>query len=131
MQQSTKYNPLKDAILEDIVNSLVRIADPDTIILFGSQATGRVNKDSDYGFCVLKRNVNRKKMLDKIYRTGLNADVPVDIIIDTPKKFNELKQQWFMVYYDVAKYGKVVYEKGKYGNVINKGKRHPELVEGV
>ena len=109
MRNIVSYN----SNIQTIVNSLVRIADPDTIILFGSQVTAKANKDSDYDFCVLKRNVNRKKMLDKIYRIGLNANVPVDIIVNTPEKFNKQKQKWFMVYYDVAKYGKVVYEKGK------------------
>lgn len=102
-----------DIIIQQIINSLVALVNPDKIILFGSRATGKAKKDSDYDVCVLKKNANRKKMLDKIYRTGLQAGAPVDIIVNTPNKFDIQKNKSYYVYYDVAKEGKIIYEKGK------------------
>jgi predicted nucleotidyltransferase len=100
-----------DKILEQIVNSIVQLVNPDKIILFGSRATGKATKDSDYDVCVLKKNANRKKMLDKIYRTGIDVFAPLDVVVNTPKRFDELKHKSYMVYYDVAKEGRVIYEK--------------------
>lgn len=102
-----------DKILQHIVNRVVVIADPDKIILFGSRATGKAKKDSDYDICVLKNNINRKLLLDKLYRIGMDAEAPVDIIVSTPRKFEKQKEKSYYVYYDVAKFGKVVYEKGR------------------
>ncbi|MEO5643765.1 MAG: nucleotidyltransferase domain-containing protein [Bacteroidia bacterium] len=108
MKRKHTYN---DKNVTSIVATLVKIADPDKIILFGSHATGGAKNDSDYDFCVLKKNVNCKMLLSKIYAHGLNADVPVDIIVNTPVRFDSLKKKNFLVYYDISKYGLIVYEK--------------------
>ncbi|RKZ28240.1 hypothetical protein DRQ36_10735 [bacterium] len=50
--------------LEKAVAIIVRVAAPDTIILFGSHATGNAETDSDYDLLVLKKNViNRRKLV--------------------------------------------------------------------
>ncbi len=98
-------------VLQTIIKGVVRIADPDKIILFGSRATGKARKDSDYDILVLKKNCNQKSLLHLLYSKGLNAGVPVDILVNTPERFEELKQKWFYVYSDIAKTGKVIYEK--------------------
>ena len=100
-----------DKILQQIINSIVQLVNPDKIILFGSRATGKADKNSDYDVCVLKKNANRKKMLDKIYRTGLDGHAPVDIIVSTPSRFKELSKVHHYVYYDIAKDGRIIYEK--------------------
>lgn len=43
--------------------------------------------------------------------TKLDVNVPVDVIVDTPERFNELKDNPFLIYNEIAKYGRVVYEK--------------------
>lgn len=98
-------------ILDKIISGVVRIADPDKIILFGSRATGKARKDSDYDILVLKKNCNQKTLLNKIYSNGIGAGVPVDILVNTPERFEELKTKLFFVYSDIAKNGKVIYEK--------------------
>lgn len=106
-----KANKINDAILKDIVKQIVHISDPDKIILFGSRATGKAKKDSDYDVCVLKKNIkNKSSFLGNIY-LNLSAGAPVDVIATTTKKFEELKTKWYYVYYQVAKEGRVVYEK--------------------
>jgi len=35
----------------------------------------------------------------------------VDVFIETPDKFNELKDKWFLDYSEIAKFGRGVYEK--------------------
>lgn len=101
-----------DKILQSIIDSVVRIAAPDKIILFGSRATGTQKADSDYDICVLKRNIkNEREMARKIYHDLYGVGAGVDVIVKNIKRFEELKDKWFFVYHDIAKYGKVVYEK--------------------
>ena len=105
------YNFSQDDILKNIVRQIVDIAHPDKIILFGSRAMGKQNTDSDYDICVLKKNIKKRRFLiQKIY-LKLDIMASVDVIVNTPTRYEELKEKWYFVYHDIAKYGKVVYEK--------------------
>lgn len=106
-----KYNYRKDNLLSDIVQQIVDIASPDKIILFGSRATGTQKTGSDYDICVLKKNLKRRRKLSQKIRMNLDVFAPVDFVVNTPKQFEELKDKWFFVYYDISKNGKVIYEK--------------------
>jgi len=39
------------------------------------------------------------------------VDASVDVIVETPERFNALKNKWFLIYSDIASSGCVVYEK--------------------
>lgn len=55
--------PLKNAI-----NTIVKVANPDRIILFGSYVIGRQKTGSDYDLLVLKKNLkNQRKLVQNIY----------------------------------------------------------------
>jgi predicted nucleotidyltransferase len=98
--------------LNEIVKRIVEEADPDKIILFGSRAKGEEKKESDYDICVLKEGIeHRRKLAQRIYRKLFGVGASVDVIIETPDKFNELNDKWFLVYSEIAKFGRVVYEK--------------------
>lgn len=98
-------------ILAEIVKKVVEEAVPDKIILFGSRAKGEQAKDSDYDIFVLKSGVvHKRKLAQRIYLM-LDVNVPVDVIVETPETFNELKDNPFLIYNEIAKYGQVVYEK--------------------
>lgn len=98
-------------ILTEIIQKVVEEAVPEKIILFGSRAKGEQTKDSDYDICVLKKGVfHKRKLAQRIY-LALDVSASVDIIVETPEKFNELKTNPFLIYSDIAKFGNVVYEK--------------------
>ena len=98
-------------ILAEIVQKVVEEAVPDKIILFGSRAKGEQAKDSDYDIFVLKNGVvHKRKLAQRIYLM-LDVNVPVDVIVETPETFNKLKDNPFLIYNEIAKYGQVVYEK--------------------
>ena len=101
-----------DSKLEEIVKRIIEEVDPDKIILFGSRARGENEGWSDYDVCVLKRGVEHKRRLaQEIYNKLFGVGASVDVIVETPEKFNELKDKWFLVYSEIAKSGSVVYEK--------------------
>ncbi|MEO5572075.1 MAG: nucleotidyltransferase domain-containing protein [Bacteroidia bacterium] len=111
MAYQSKFDFSDKKILKNIVSRIVEIANPDRIILFGSRATGKARKDSDYDICVLKKKIkSRSEFIGKIYH-GLNVNAPVDIIATTISHFEESKDKWYYVYHDINKEGQVIYEK--------------------
>lgn len=101
-----------DSKLKEIIKRIVDGADPDKIILFGSRAKRKNKEHSDYDICVLKKDVtNRRKLAQKIYHELFGVGASVDVIVETPERFNGLKDKWFLVYGEIAKTGSVLYEK--------------------
>ena len=87
--------------IEKIKNGLVSKYNPDKIFVFGSQANEDAHENSDIDLCIIldiddnavrsfRRNIrsyiHRKK--------GLNyLDKPVDIILYTPRQFEQIAQR--------------------------------------
>src|ERR1035437_9869459 len=102
-------------ITEEQINEIIkRVVDnyhPDKIILFGSYAYGKPNKDSDVDLLIVKDDdlpkIERNRKVRR-YLKGLM--VPVDVIVKTNKEFNDFKNIIGTIVYPAAKYGKVVYD---------------------
>ena len=84
---------LTEGALQRIVQSLLPVANPAAIILFGSYARGDVHPYSDIDLLVLRRQSfrageSRRKELGNIYRSVTEVcDVPKDIILFTLDEF--------------------------------------------
>jgi predicted nucleotidyltransferase len=101
-----------DSALQKAVDIIVKVADPDKIILFGSRSREDYKKDSDYDLCVLKRDVeHRRKLAQKLYRSLCGIRIPVDVIVETPEDFENFKDDPFLIYKQISKDGMVIYEK--------------------
>ncbi|MCH8294417.1 nucleotidyltransferase domain-containing protein [Candidatus Poribacteria bacterium] len=98
--------------LERAIEIIVKVADPDQIILFGSRARGDAKQDSDYDLLVLKNDVKRThKLAQEIYLNFRNIGAPVDVIVADSQKYHSLKDDPYLVYSDAAKEGRIVYER--------------------
>ncbi|MFB3042127.1 MAG: nucleotidyltransferase domain-containing protein [Candidatus Poribacteria bacterium] len=98
--------------LERAIEIIVKVADPDQIILFGSRARGDAKQDSDYDICVIKSGISqRRKLTQQIYRSLFGVGVPIEVIVETPERFDTLKDNPFLIYREIARYGRVIYEK--------------------
>ena len=101
-----------DSKLREIIKRIVDGSDPDKIILIGSRAKEKNKECSDYDICILKKDVtNRRKLAQKIYHELFGVGASVDVIVETPERFNALKNKWFLVYGEIAKTGSIMYEK--------------------
>ena len=101
--------PLKNA-----VRTIVKVANPDRIILFGSHAIGRQGAVSDYDLLVLKKNLkNQRRLVQNIYLNFRNIGAPVDVLAVDLDKFETLKDDPYLIYFDANKNGKVIYEKSR------------------
>jgi len=98
--------------LEKAVAIIIRVAEPEMIILFGSHASGDDAIDSDYDLLVLKKGVkNRRKLVQEIYLNFRNIGAPMDIIVADLNKYQQLKNDPYMIYREAAHNGKVIYER--------------------
>ena len=77
---------LDAAILSDIVARIVKVAKPQTIILFGSAARGQMGPNSDVDLLVVKSGrFHRRRLAQQIYMRMEGAGEAVDIIVVTPE----------------------------------------------
>ncbi len=98
--------------LEKAVKIIVQVADPDSIILFGSQVNGDDKSGSDYDLLVLKSGLKKQRSLtQKIYLSFKDIGAPIDVIVADLEKYEELKTDPYLIYSEAAKNGRLVYEK--------------------
>jgi uncharacterized protein len=96
----------------ELIDAIISNFAPDKIILFGSRATGKYNENSDYDIMVLKSNIEyKRKFTHELYKLLINKFIPVDFIVETPEKFDIIKENPFMIYHEIEQNGKVIYEK--------------------
>jgi predicted nucleotidyltransferase len=95
------------------MSDIIRIQfHPDKIILFGSYARGDATEDSDVDLLVVmetKERMNRRAL--SIRKALWGFSVPKDILVRTPREFQERSNQSWNILYFVAHEGKVLYER--------------------
>jgi len=79
-------------VIDVIVKRLVSEYSPQKIILFGSYAFGRPNKDSDIDLLIIKETSERlPQRMDRVRRlvTGTHPGIPFEPIILTPQEVDQ------------------------------------------
>ncbi len=99
-------------ILTEIIHRIVRVAQPDKIILFGSAARGEMGPDSDLDLLVVKSGVTHRGYLtDTIYENLIGVGQAVDVVVVTPEDIKRYADAFCLVIHPALKEGKVVYER--------------------
>lgn len=105
-------NLIEQEPIQKLIELLVKKIDPDKIILFGSRATENFLADSDYDLCVIKTEItHRRRLAQEIYKLLYGSGLSVDVIVETPEKFLELKDNPYLIYQQIERNGKVLYDK--------------------
>ena len=98
--------------LEKAIKTIVKVAQPDKIILFGSHARRDNKPGSDYDLLVLKKGVKKQRLLtQKIYLGFKDVGAPIDIIVADLDKYEDLKTDPYLIYFEADKNGRMLYEK--------------------
>lgn len=98
--------------LNEIIEKIVMVADPDMILLFGSRASGDQRNDSDYDLLIVKSGLdNSMKLAKKIYNSLSGIGVPVDLILVNRERMYEHLDDPYMIYGEALKEGKTLYAK--------------------
>ena len=104
------------ALLERELNRwlplLIAREQPDKIILFGSYCAHQVSEWSDLDLVIIKETealfLDRTRQVLEL----LKPQVGVDVLVYTPKEFEQLSQERAFVRQEIVAKGKVIYERG-------------------
>jgi len=100
-----------DAIVEEIVQRIRAVSRPDRIILFGSAATGRMNRDSDVDLLVVEREVaDARRDIIRIREALAGLPFPFDVVVMSRDRFEESRDVIGGIAWPAARYGRVIYE---------------------
>lgn len=100
--------------LPSLVATIVEVAQPERIILFGSRATGSARDESDYDFLVIVRDVaNERDLAGHIYRALLSrrVGVAVDIIVVNDDVLARNRDNPLLIYHQALREGRVLHER--------------------
>jgi len=101
------------SIIDNIVDIIVPLVEPDQIILFGSYARGDYTEKSDVDLLVLKKGLEDERgTVDKIYYSfiGKEIGVDVDVIAMDYERYLNLINVTGYIYKSINKDGKIIYE---------------------
>lgn len=101
---------LDQETLDDIINRIVGVAQPEKIILFGSAARGEMGPHSDLDFLIIKGGMDSQGLLRRIYSKLLRAAVAVDAIVFSPEDVERYKYSHALFIKPTLWEGKVAYE---------------------
>jgi len=100
-------------VLDEIIRRVVRAADPERIVLFGSAARGQMGPNSDVDLLVIKSGANRLELMGRIYEHLIGVEAAVDVIVVTPEDVERYGDSHALIIAPALKEGKVVYERPK------------------
>jgi predicted nucleotidyltransferase len=101
---------LTSELTQDLVRRIVEAAQPERIILFGSEARGQASLHSDIDVLVVVRDgSHRRKTAQQIYRNLLGFHLPVDVVVATPTDLERYRDSPALVYRDALRDGKELY----------------------
>lgn len=96
--------------IDEAVKRIVENVHPDKIILFGSYAYGKPDKDSDIDILVIKNmDIPRHKRSREIKKYLRGLKIPIDIIVYSQDEIEEWKDTKHAFINEVMEQGKVLY----------------------
>ena len=101
---------LDQTVLDDIIQRVVEVAQPERIILFGSAAQGRMSRNSDVDLLIIKDGSDPIRLMASIYRRLHGVGVAVDAIVADPEDVERYKDAHALVFRPALREGRVVYE---------------------
>ena len=101
---------LDQRTLDDVLQRVVEVAQPERIILFGSAARDRMDRNSDLDLLIIKDGADPLRLMARIYRRLHGVGVAVDAIVATPQDVERFKDSHALVFKPALRDGVVVYD---------------------
>ena len=103
---------IPESKIQEIADTIIRVADPDKLILFGSYAAGTPNVDSDIDMLVIKDSpLPRYKRGFEIEKALMKCGVPIDLLVYTHDELNAENQIFCSFIQTALKTSKLIYER--------------------
>ena len=105
-----------DAVIAEMVATLVKEADPEQVILFGSRGRGDARTDSDVDLIVVEAEPfgpgrDRVKEMARLYKALGEFTIPADILVYSREDVEYWRDSLNHVLARALREGKVVYER--------------------
>lgn len=98
-------------ILDEIIQRIVEVAQPDRIVMFGSAARGEMGPYSDIDLLVIKKGIkNPRDVSARIYRRLYGVGKAVDIIVVSQEKVEKYRDSPYLVIYSAIREGIIIYD---------------------
>ena len=98
--------------IKKTVRRIVKVADPQKIILFGSLGRGEDKRNSDIDLLVVKEgDYHKGKLLENIYMNLVGVGQAVDIVLVTPEEIERYRNSKSLVIKPALDEGKVIYDQ--------------------
>jgi uncharacterized protein len=98
-------------LLNEVTRRIVGSVKPQRVLLFGSAARRRMNKNSDFDVLVVMREpVHRRQTAQKIYRNLHGTGIAVDIVVATEKDLEKYGQSSGTILKSALQEGRILYE---------------------
>ena len=101
---------LDQQTLDEIIQRIVEVAQPEKIILFGSAARGEMNRHSDVDLLIIKECADPLELMGQIYQNLHGAGAAIDAIVVTPQAVERYKDSHALVIKPALREGRIVYE---------------------
>src|ERR1700679_1358455 len=96
-----RMSPAAKQIVAQMTGVLIQAAQPKRIILFGSQARGDADKDSDFDIMVVEEKpADRFAEMVRLNRLIRSFDIAVDLLVVSDEKFQYWRDTPGNVYYE-------------------------------
>ena len=94
--------------LKAIQEQIIKLCDPEKILLFGSQAKGTATASSDIDLCIVVSTDNKRALLTDLY-CGTISDTPIDFLLYTPEEWGQNINDLQSFSYKINQEGIVLY----------------------
>ncbi|MFZ4539802.1 nucleotidyltransferase domain-containing protein [Propionivibrio sp.] len=106
----------KHVLIREMVDTIVREADPDTVILFGSLARGVARPDSDVDLLIVEREPfssqhSRRQETARLYLALRKLAMPKDLLLYNRDEFEQHKDSAHTIVGRAQREGKVLHER--------------------
>ncbi len=104
----------EDSLITEIVDTIVREADPDTVILFGSRARGDAREDSDIDLLIVEREPfnsqrSRRQETARLYIALRKLQISKDLLLYSRDEFEQLKDSAHHIIGRAQREGKILH----------------------
>jgi predicted nucleotidyltransferase len=102
---------IDESVIQQIVERILSVMQPDKIILFGSAVADQMTRDSDIDLLIVEPDTSdQRNEYVRIVKALWDIDYPFDILFINTPWFEQSKDVIGGIAHPAHKYGKVIYD---------------------